>query len=223
MNQENSCLAAVLLLLIALVAYLVHRGRPSRRAQKFLSGGQVVYDEVAPAPPAARKAAAGLYATLGRVASVGSRYVEIAGALAAGGARPEVPQSETAPASPSTWVLGASRSVRGLTRSLRATEAALRAAPPTWAGYWAVYRGLALSDASLLCAAQTYEAAGRQIHQQLEATVVGLPAAGQPLRAGTPEADAGLAEAGALLVDLGAQLRATVRAIHSLGVTLDLE
>jgi hypothetical protein len=239
MTQENACVGVIVLLLIALIAYFVvrRRSRGGRRGQHFLSGGQVVYDEVAPAPPSARKAAAGLYATLDQVSGLGGRYVALADALAAAGAKPQVPASETAPASPATWMLGARQGVASLTRSLRGAGATLRAAPPTWAGYWAVYRGLALSDAALLCAAKTYEAAGHQIHQQLEAVDLGAPApngsgVSSPLIQGAlsdgspyllPESDSGLAEAGALLIALGAQLRVVVRAIHQLGVTLDLE
>lgn len=239
MPQEDVCLGAILLLLLALIAYFVLRkpARKGRRGQHFLSRGQVVYDEVAPAPPSARKAAAGLYSALDRVAALGERYVALADALAAGGARPQVPASETAPASPATWMLGARQGVAGLALTVRGAGAALRAAPPTMAGYWAVYRGLALADDTMLCAARTYEAAGHQIHQQLAAVELGAPApngsgasgpfAGAELAGGAPyllpASESGLAEAGALLVALGDQLRAVVRAVHRLGVTLDLE
>ncbi len=236
MSQESACLGAILLLLIALIAYFVlRRPRGGRRGQHFLSQGQVVYDEVAPAPPSARKAAAGLYSTLDQVAALGGRYVALADALAAGGARPQVPAGETAPASPATWMLGARQGVAGLTRVIRGANESLRAAPPTWAGYWAVYRGLSLSDDAMLCAARTYEAAGHQIHQQLEAVELGAPAPNGSGVSGpfveatpggpylVPESDSGLAEAGALLIALGGQLRAAVRAVHQFGVTLDLE
>lgn len=239
MAQENVCLGAIVLLLVALIAYFVLRRPPrgGRRRQRFLSQGQVVYDEVAPAPPSARKAAASLYSALDRVTSLGERYVALADALAAGGARPQVPASETAPASPATWMLGARQGVAGLTLTIRGAGASLRAAPPTMAGYWAVYRGLSLADDPMLCAARTYEAAGHQIHQQLAAVELGAPAPNgsgvsgpfvdAELADGTPylvpASDSGLAEAGALLIAIGDQLRVVVREVHRLGVTLDLE
>jgi len=235
MAQENFCLAAIVLLLVALIAYFVLRRLPrgGRRRQRFLSQGQALYDEVAPAPPQARKAAASLYSALDRVAALGERYVALAEALAAGRdpARPQVPASETAPASPATWMLGARQGVAGLTLTIRGAGDALRAAPPTMAGYGAIYRGLALADGPMLCAARTYEAAGHQIHQQLAAVELGGSApnggVGAALADGTPyllpTSDSGLAEAGALLIALGDQLRAVVREVHRLGVTLDLE
>lgn len=188
----SACLGAILLITLIIIAFFAWR----RRAAK--AGERSRFTLATPATPLAREAVDGLFASLRRVIEVGRAFEDIA--ARAGNATP---------------VAGARLSAGQVVAVFDRTERALRAAPPTYANYLAVYRGLTSTDTALLSAADAYVAAGQQVHQALaRSSPVGLPGAAPPL------SDVDLANC---LIELGRQVRAVVGAVHRLGVALDVE
>jgi hypothetical protein len=106
-------------------------------------------------------------------------------------------------------VTGARQSAKLIASALAATEAQMRGVEPMYASYHAIYRGMCGSDELLLNAAKVYMDTGRAVHQSMVS--------------GGALCDAGVADAGATLINMGKQLHAVMRAVHRLGVALDLE
>ncbi|MFA6166484.1 MAG: hypothetical protein WC700_07715 [Gemmatimonadaceae bacterium] len=188
-RQCNICLGAILVLvLVALVAWA--RLRPGRKAH-------FTYDT--PSTPRLREAAGGLYEDL-RLIVVSAEGLE---RVAAG-----LPDA--------TRLAGVRLSAGQLARVLARTRATLAAAPPTYANYLAVYRGLVSTDGALLDAADAYVNAGHEVHQEIAA------AQGDDM----PEGDVAITDmgrAGNYLLWLGRDLRRAVASVHRLGAALDVE
>jgi hypothetical protein len=189
MKPSSAYLGAVLLIALILIAFFAWRRRQrARRLESFYY--------TTPAVPRLREAAAELFAGLHLVADLGRRFEGQAAALA--------------DASP---VAGERLSAAQMTRALELTASALSGAPPTYANYLAVYRGLTSTDAALLDAADAYRDAGRRAHQAVARAAAG----------GAAEDTGALAALGGTLLELGAQVRRVVADVHRLGVALDVE
>jgi cbb3-type cytochrome oxidase subunit 3 len=170
----------VTLMLILSYALIVSMRRPCGRER---------FTYATPATPLERDAVAALRATLDRIDVLGREV------------------SRRQPATNRTK--GAARSAQALLPALARFRGAL-AAPPTYANYLSVYRGLGADQRALLSAADAYTRAGDSIHNELDATAPGA-------------SDGDEAALGAALKEIGHSIRRAVRATHDLGVALDME
>lgn len=97
-----------------------------------------------------------------------------------------------------------------MTGALDRAEQVLGGAPPTYANYLGVYRGLASTDRTLLGAAKAYIEIGHDLRQR--------PSPSEPGDLTDPAA-----LLGGTLVSMGTQLRRVVASVHRLGAALDVE
>jgi hypothetical protein len=185
MKSGNLCLAAILVVLIVIIV-LAWRYWQRRRRDRF--------SYTTPATPRIREAAADLFAGITHMTSLSRQFEQLARRL------------ENA-----TPYAGARLSAHQLTSSLCNAERALKGAPPTYANYLAVYRGLVSTNMALLNAADAYRNLGHQAHQDIE------------LSKEAPADEGDLAEMGRTLLAMGSQLRLVVVSVHRLGVALDVE
>jgi hypothetical protein len=191
MTSSNIYLGVILVIAIIIIAHFAWRYWKQHR-------GKSTFSYATPATPRVRETVADLFATLKHMVVLGRSFEAQADGLAA--------STGTARA----HVAGARVSASHLVRALDRAEKGLSGAPPTYANYLAVYRGLSSTDATLLAAADAYVEAGRHVHQSMVLMVPGSH-------------DSDLAALGNTLLGMGAQLRHVVRAVHRLGVSLDLE
>jgi hypothetical protein len=186
MKTGDLCLGAILVVLVILIVLAWRLWRRNRRDR---------FSYTTPATPRIREAAADLFAGITQMTALSRQFERQARSLE--------------DASP---YAGARLSAFQLTSSLCNAERALKGAPPTYANYLAVYRGLVSTNMALLNAADAYINIGHQAHQDLE------------LGAGTALGSEGnLAEMGRTLLAMGRQLRLVVVSVHRLGVSLDVE
>lgn len=187
-----ACLGAILLLTVILIAFFAWRYRKTKLSARSR------FSYATPATPRVREAVGDLFAGLRRMVALGQDFEDRASRV--GNAVP---------------VAGARLSAGQMVSIFSRTEKALSGAPPTYANYLAVYRGLTSTDAALLDAADAYTNAGRQVHQAIARSALGDAAL-------TPDSgDA--AELGNSLIAMGRQVRQVVSTVHRLGVALDVE
>jgi hypothetical protein len=136
------CLAVVVALVAALVAYFA-----SRRDE---------FTVATPATPLVREEIGSLFATLQGVARLAQQFETRVSAL---------------PADVAAMFAGARRSAAQLSAASAAVKNDIYGLPPTYVNYLAVYRGLAGSDGSLLATAAAFADAGRDAAQGAAASV----------------------------------------------------
>lgn len=185
MSSSGLCLGAILVILIIIVAYFAWRQK-SRR-------GVAAFTYATPATPRVREAVAGLFASLKHMVALGRSF-----------------ENQAAHLDDATAIVGARQSAAHIVGALDRTEKSLSGAPPTYANYLAVYRGLTSTDVALLNAADAYRYAGHEAQQLVALTPAGAPVGAYAAMANT-------------LLAMGNQLRQVVAAVHRLGVALDVE
>lgn len=191
MKTKDLCLGVILILAILVIGFFVHRCWKT-----FVAKDR--FTLATPATPRIREGVNGLFTSLTDMVALGQSFESEASNL-----------SEVFGKVP-PQVSAARKGVSELTKRLNKITVDLGTTPPTYANYLAIYRGLESTDDTLLAAADSYTALGRQVHQGM--------ALNPP---GTPDAD--VANAGALFMAMGRQLRRVVMNVHRLGVALDLE
>ncbi len=186
MATSSIYLGVILLIAIIIIAYFAWRYWKKHR-------GQDRFSYSTPAAPRVREAAGDLFASLKHMVSLGRSF-----------------EGQAARLGDATPIAGARLSAAQMVKALDRSEKALSGAPPTYANYLAVYRGLTSTDVALLNAADAYTNAGYQVHQAVTKAL-----------AGAPTGD--LAALGNTLLSMGRQMRQVVASVHRLGVALDVE
>ena len=197
MSTSELYLSVILVLAVIIIAIFARRYWKKR-------GGAERFSYATPATPRIREAAGDLFVSLGRMVTLGCDFESQAGS----GGPQHVGLGERGEASvpPTNLWAGARQGVAQMADVLGRAEKRLGGAPPTYANYLAVYRGLASTDKTLLNAADAYVAAGYGAHQEVAAS---------------GSCDGALL--GNMLILIGAQLRRIVTDVHRLGVALDVE
>lgn len=185
MSSHHLYLGVILVIALMLIAYFAWR-RWRRRGDHFTYA--------TPATPRVNEAVGELFAALRCMATLGRSFGEQAASS------PDLP-----------GLAGAASGVALTTAALGRAEQTLGGAPPTYANYLGVYRGLVSTDRTLLGAAEAYIGAGHGLHQQVALMAAGDPASGP------------VASLGGTLIAMGAQLRRVVASVHRLGAALDVE
>ena len=176
MASSSNYLGVILVIAAIIIAHFAWcRWKPHHNKSKF--------SYTAPAPPCMQESIVSLFAALKHMVILGQSFEK---QVAATGAPPE-------------YITNARRSASYLVQSLDRAEKNLSVAPPTYASYLAIYRGLSSTDATLLIAADAYAEAGRRLQSSEEVSLSDT------------------------LTSMGGQLRLVVRAVHGLGAALDLE
>jgi hypothetical protein len=187
MTTAGLCLGAIIALALALIAWFAWRRW--RRAPDH-------FTYATPATPRVREAVGALFASLRHVAALGrAAEAQIAG-------HPDLE--------------GARHGVSHVARTLDCAGDRISCAPPTYANYLGLYRGLAGSDAALLCAANAYVAAGHETHREAAAS----PTTGTGTFCAARASDA---DVGNALIAFGHALPLVVADVHRLGAALDVE
>jgi hypothetical protein len=187
MSSNNLYLAAILVIAIVLIAFFACRRWRARRARR--EG----YSYATPATPRVREAVGALFGDLRQMVALGRRF-----------------EAEASRLDDATAVAGTRMGAALMVKTLNRVEAELSGAPPTYANYLAVYRGMTSTDAAILAAADSYVSTGYEVQQGVARGSCAAPAGS-------------VAEMGNTLVAMGRQLRVVVAAVHRLGVALDVE
>jgi hypothetical protein len=186
MTANSTYLGVILVIVIVIIAFFAWRLWRSHV-------GRDRFTYSTPSTPRMREAAGCLFANLQHMVTLGRSFEDQASRLA-----------------DATPVAGARQAAAMMVASLSRTEKALCGAPPTYANYLAIYRGLVSTDVALLNAADAYVNAGHTVSQS-----VALSPAGSP--SGPPASMANT------LIAMGHQMRQVVASVHRLGVALDVE
>lgn len=185
MRTNGLYLGVILVILIVVIAYFAWR--------RWKKGHKDGFSYSTPATPRVREAIGDLFAGLRRMVALGSQFEARAAAL------PDA-----------TRLAGPRQSASVLVDVLNTTQSTLSGAPPTYANYLAIYRGLTSTDQELLSAADAYTTAGYQVNQDIALSQDGAQSGGY-------------ADVANDLIEMGRQLRLLVGRVHRLGVALDVE
>lgn len=184
MSSDGLRLGAILVVLLIIVA-LVWKCWKRWRRERF--------SYATPATPRVREAATDLFAGLTHMTRLSRQFEGLAKRV-----------------DDATAFAGVRLSSFQLASTLCNAERALSGAPPTYANYLAIYRGLTSTNMALLGAADAYIRMGHEAHQKV-AEAQESPSAGD------------MAEMGRTLGEMGRQLRKVVVQVHRLGAALDVE
>jgi len=185
MPSTSIYLGVILVIAMIIIAFFALRHWKKR------SGGADRFTYATPATPRIREAVGDLYASLKHMVVLGRSFEDQASRPAFAGRAD---------------IQGARRGAAQMVEALDRAEKGLSGAPPTYANYLAVYRGLMSTDRTLLGAADAYINAGHGVHQGVVLSGSGEEAA-----------------LGNTLLAMGRQLRQVVAGVHRLGVALDVE
>jgi hypothetical protein len=184
MAPDSLRLGVILVVLVIIIALVWKYWRCWRKDR---------FSYATPATPRVREATTDLFAGLTHMTKLSHQFEQTAKRLG-----------------DATAFAGARLSAFQLASTMCNAERALSGAPPTYANYLAIYRGLTSSDTALLNAADAYVNMGFEA-QQLVGRDTQAPTAGD------------LAELGRVLNEMGRQLRKVVVLVHRLGAALDVE
>jgi hypothetical protein len=201
MTANSIYIAIILVMIVIIIAFFAWRSWKKRH-------GADGFSYTTPATPRVREAVSDLFASLKQMVALGREFECSAERVSA------APQ--LAVVSDAASIAGARLSACQMIAALDNAEKGLSGAPPTYANYLAIYRGLTSTDVELLNAADAYTNAGYQVHQAI-ARAQGLVTCSGPAPGGD------LADLGNALKAMGSQLRRVVAAVHRLGVALDVE
>jgi hypothetical protein len=195
MSSANLYLGVILVIAVIIIAFFAVRSWKKHRS------GVSRFTYATPAVPRIREAVEDLFVALRHFVDLGRKFESVS--LHA------CTPYNLEMAAPHGRLADVGKGVAPLVAVMDRTVGALAGIPPTYANYLGLYRGMSSTDATLQDAAGAYVAAG---HRAL-----------QDVAAGAPDCDGSLTERGNLLIQMGEQVGLVTRAVHRLGVTLDLE